>query len=156
MAEQALAIPDGASKILRDKLRTLFIELIPEEKLDEAIKVEWDAFFDDNTAATMSWGWKAATETKNYKQVTVNDDRRHLSPFKRMVRSILLEIFEAALRDKLKEETDPFRYGNEDYAKGEVVTQVVKELGPELLDLAMRQLVENLVEKVRRVSDGDY
>ena len=44
-----LAIPNDAGEILRDKLRKSFLEVMPQEQLDDIISTEWRKFFDKNT-----------------------------------------------------------------------------------------------------------
>ncbi len=147
---QQLAIPDDASKILRDKLRSLFLEMLPDDQLDDAIKKEWDAFFSKDTPAAMSWGWEAAYDSPHYPRKIVNDDRKQVSPFEHLVRGLLLEMAEAKARECLDEEARQLQWTG-DAGKGEILARIVRHAAPELAKAAIEHLVAESVTKVVEV-----
>lgn len=146
----ALEIPDNASKILRDKLRTMFLELMPDDKLDEVLKAEWEKFFDDSTEKTMSWGFEAVWDGTGYKKKQLNNDQHAISPFKFMVRQIMLEMFRAKIKEKTEQELNQIEWDqNHEESTSTMVGQIVKECAPALVEQASRVFIENIARVIR-------
>lgn len=149
-----LAIPEDASKILRDKLRSMFLELMPDEKLDEVLKAEWDKFFKDETEKTTSWGfgsvWNSGT---SYNRKVLNDDMWGISPFKYMVRKLMVEMFRDKLTERLKDELQKMQWDDGRYSQT-LTARVVAECAPALLKEVTHAFIESTAQSIRNAIEN--
>lgn len=99
--ENKLEIPRDANTILRERLKGMFFDLIPEDKLDEMLQNEWDGFFSPQAKRPTSFGYSPYSHQQDVK---INADEAKISPFVLMTRKIIRELVEERLREILKEE----------------------------------------------------
>ncbi len=145
----ALEIPDNASKILRDKLRKMFLELMPDDKLDDILKAEWGRFFDDKTEKTTSWGFEAVWDGSGFNKNQLNNDMHAISPFKFMVRQIMLEMFRAKVKEKTEQELSQIEWASNSGEDSTLIGEIVKECAPALFEQASRMFVEKIATTIR-------
>jgi len=141
MPDSALSIPSDSADILREKLRTMFVELMPDEKLDEVLQAEWSAFMNDKTEKTTSWGFDIAwSSDQTYSRKPLNNDSHAISPIKNLIRTMILEMFTEAIKGRLQYELNELHMESVN-GPGAVTSQIVKESADEILQAALRGVV---------------
>ena len=135
-----IAMPADASKILQDRIRATFLELLPKEKLDELIKKEWDRFFSDESRGSYS------------------HHERIPAPFKVLVRKELNELFAEKLQKwihefqgslwECTEDGARMAFGKARLDKNDFFAGVVKEVAPSVLDDLVATIVKSTVESM--------
>jgi hypothetical protein len=134
-------MPADASKILQDRIRATFLELLPEEKLDELVKTEWDRFFTDSGEGYYP------------------SQRKFPSPFKMMVRTELNKFFSERLEEWIRVAQQGLWRCTEDGAsaafdkvrldRNEFFAGVVKEVAPSVLDDLVGNIVKHTIETMQ-------
>ena len=130
---KSLTIPKDAAQIMRDKVRTMFVELIPEGKLDEMIQAEWSHFFETHAEARRSPSWGYGSRPK--------PDEAQWSPFELMTRRIIREQMEEHVKAQVKEAVDKIAWGQHDEDGAAILSKIVKECSADIWETAMAKMV---------------
>jgi len=112
------------SALVRDKIKSQLFSLIPDEKIDALIKKEYVKFF----------------EYRRYN----NDD----TEFEKLVKGVLTEEMTIMCKERLKQ------FAKEIYKDGKLnetlLPNVVKELTPIILEIAMRKIIFDVSQGIDR------
>jgi len=122
MGNDIVTIPDISEKI-RERIQSEFVTLVPKEMWERLVKKEVEWFLSD---------------TKNY-------GRGEPSPLKTMVRRELEKMFIEQIKTQLNEMQGTWG-ANGKMQAGVAVKKMVKEIAPELWELAVAGVVQRAIE----------
>jgi len=136
MGETAMTFPKDAGEIIRERLKASFLEMMPDDALDQLIRQQWEEFFapKDKGDRKPSWGYGPKDR----------EAEESISPFVLMVRNTLREIATEKIKSLLNEELNATQWNN--YDKGEILARIVKEAGPEIWRGALSSFVELVIQ----------
>lgn len=136
---ESLTIPKDAAQIMRDKVRTMFVELIPEGKLDEMIQAEWSHFFETHAEAKRSQSWGYSSQAK--------PDEANWSPFELMTRRLIREQMEEHVKEQVKAAVESISWNNEDGQ--EILAKIVKEAAPHIWEAAVGRMISEAANVIQ-------
>jgi len=136
MGETAMTFPRDAGEIIRERLKASFLEMMPDDTLDQLIRKQWEEFFQPKAKDERkpSWGYSQRDR----------EAEESISPFVLMVRNILRDTAAEKIKSLLNDEMNATMWNN--YDKGEVLAKIVKEAGPSIWRGAMSSFVDLVVQ----------
>ena len=132
---QALTIPGDAANVLREKVKTIFLDLLPDNKLDEMVKGEWDRFFND--------------QPKRDTYGNIERGKTVPSEFSKVIKDVLKEEIETRAREQLRAKIDEIIDWNGNTQNADLFAEIVNKVAPDLVKQVAAQFVANTLTNMR-------
>ena len=131
MTESALALKADAQDIIKEHVKKLFVELLPDDKLNSAIEDEFKKFFVVPKKEHRGPGWE-------YNQINLE-----VTPFEYMIRRELQNHFQKLVQAALEDMSNKCSYPGTSGDGYEAVQDIIKGCGEEVWKMTLAVIISN-------------
>lgn len=123
-----IAYPATTADLLRERVRKVLLDAVPDEALDTMLKAEWKAFFDP----IRQYGGGPLGRPSPFQQLVAAE-----------IRSQLEAVVKQAIASEIQQQYSPER------GRNEIVGDIVKKMAPSILESVAEEFARKALQALR-------